>query len=348
MATLKDIAQIAGVAQGTVSRILNQDPTLSVAGETRERVVHIAESLGYKKSTTRTAPATPAEQEKRIGVVQMFDMEELREDIYYLALKNILDEECFSRQWITVPLYRDDRRRFVRRDQAPLDGLFAIGRFTQREIANFHEYTDNIVFLDSDPEPMRYYSILPNYHLAVQLALEHLRRNGHQQVAYLGSVNTFGNHKELTMDPRFYYYRASQANRDSYDPALVLDCEMNAKSGYAAMRGFLETRGKLPEAMFIASDSIAPGAMRALREWGIRVPGDISIVTFNNTVLSEYSDPPLTSIELFMRENVRAATFCMQLLWRGDVRGKRIVVPCELVSRGSVVPASAGKTSPGR
>lgn len=78
--------------------------------------------------------------------MQMFDMEELREDIYYLALKNILDEECFSRQWITVPLYRDERRRFVRRDQAPLDGLFAIGRFTQKEVASFHEYTDNIVF----------------------------------------------------------------------------------------------------------------------------------------------------------------------------------------------------------
>ena len=164
--------------------------------------------------------------------------------------------------------------------------------------------------MDSDPEPMRYYSILPNYHLAVQ----------------------------LTLDPRFYYYRASQANRDSYDQSLVLDCEMNAKSGYTTMRGFLETYGRPPEAVFIASDSIAPGAMRALRERGLRVPGDISIVTFNNTVLSEYSGPPLTSIELFMRENVRAATFCMQLLWQGNVRGKRIVVPCELVSRGSVAP----------
>ena len=339
MATLKDIAQIAGVAQGTVSRILNQDPTLCVTGETRERVMRITESLGYKKNTLRTASSAPTEKEKRIRDVQMFDMEELREDIYYLALKNILDEECFSRQWITVPLYRDERRRFVRRDQAPLDGLFAIGRFPQKEVAGFQDYTDNIVFLDSDPEPMRYYSILPNYHLAVQLALKHLRINGHQLIAYLGSVNTFGDHKELTMDPRFYYYRASQANRDSYDPSLVLDCEMNAKSGYAAMRNFLETYGRPPEAMFIASDSIAPGAMMALRERGLRVPEDISIVTFNNTVLSEYSDPPLTSIELFMRENVRAAAFCMQLLWQGNVRGKRIVVPCELVSRGSVAPA---------
>ena len=342
IATLKDIAQSAGVAQGTVSRILNQDPSLSVADETRDRVLRIAESLGYKKSAARAAEAAPVAPVKRIGVAQMLDMEQLREDIYYLALKNALDEECFSRQWVTVSLHRDEQRRFVRRDQAPLDGLFAIGRFSRQEIDNFHEYTDNIVFLDSDPDPMRYYSILPNYQLAVQQALTHLCENGHQKVAYLGGVKTLGDQKKLTTDPRFYYYRAWQANLDSYDPSLVLDCEMTVKSGYTAMSDYLEKHGRPPEAMFIASDVIAPGALRALRERGLRVPEDVSIVTFNNTVLSEYADPPLTSIELYMRENVKAATLCMELLWRGDTRGKRIVVPCELVARGSVSSPQTG------
>lgn len=336
MATLKDIAQSAGVAPGTVSRILNQDPSLNVAGETRDRVVRIAESLGYKKSAVRTSATAPKSPIKRIGVVQMLETEELREDIYYLALQNTLDEECFSRQWVTVSLHRNEQRRFVMRDQTPLDGLFAIGRFSRQEIANFREYTDNLVFLDSDPDPMRYYSILPNYQLAVQLALKHLHDNGHHRVAYLGAVKTFGGQKELTTDPRFYYYRAWQADFDCYDPSLVLDCEMTVKSGYAAMRDYLEKHGDPPEAMFIASDAIAPGALKALREHGMRVPENTSIVTFNNTVLSEYADPPLTSIELYMRENVRAAALCMELLWRGDTRGKRIVVPCELVSRGSV------------
>ena len=335
MATLKDIAQRAGIAQGTVSRILNQDPSLSVAQETRGRVLRIAEDLGYKKSGARN-PAAPEAPAKRIGVAQMLDMEGLREDIYYLAMKNALDEECFSRQWVSVSLHRDEQRRFVRRDPTPLDGLFAIGRFSRQEIDNFHEYTDNIVFLDSDPDPMRYYSILPNYQLAVQQVLTHLYENGHRKVAYLGGVKTLGDHKELTIDPRFYFYRAWLANLDSYDPSLVLDCEMTAKSGYAAMGAYLEKHGRPPEAMFIASDTIAPGALRALRENGLRVPEDSSIVTFNNTVLSEYADPPLSSIEVYMRENVRAAALCMELLWYGDTRGKRIVVHCELISRGSV------------
>lgn len=65
MTTLKDIAQIAGVAQGTVSRILNQDPTLCVTGETRERVMRITESLGYKK--THSGPHRQLQQSRRSG-----------------------------------------------------------------------------------------------------------------------------------------------------------------------------------------------------------------------------------------------------------------------------------------
>jgi len=140
------------------------------------------------------------------------------------------------------------------------------------------------------------------------------------------------------MDARFYYYQADHMSRNCFDPDLVLDCAMNARGGYEAMTTFLKRRGSAPKALFIASDSIAPGVLMALQEHKIQVPRDISIITFNNTVLSEYSNPPLTSVEVYMKENVRAAAFCMELLWQGDTRGKRVVVPCGLVLRDSVRP----------
>lgn len=100
-----------------------------------------------------------------------------------------------------------------------------------------------------------------------------------------GSVNTFGDKKELSIDPRFYYYRAGLVNRDSFDPELVLDCPMTAKGGYEAMMRFLEQHGHPPKVMFVANDSIAPEIMMALREYHLGVPEDTGIVTFNNTVL---------------------------------------------------------------
>ena len=196
MATLKDIADRVGVSQTTVSRVLNQDASLSVTEETRQQVLTTAAALGYKKAaqgqTDKLETGRTEQREKRIGIAQMFDIKELQEDIYYLTLKSILDEECFARQWSTLPLFRDERQHFVKNNDFPLDGLFAIGRFTEKEITDFKAYTKNIVFLDSDPNPQEYYSILPNYHLAIQLAMEHFRKNNYNQVAYAGSVHTFG------------------------------------------------------------------------------------------------------------------------------------------------------------
>lgn len=344
MVTLKDIADRVGVSQATVSRVLNQDASLSVTEETRQQVLAAAAALGYKKAvqsqTNKLETGQTQQRERRIGIAQMFDARELQEDIYYLTLKSILDEECFARQWSTLPLFRDERQHFVKNNDFPLDGLFAIGRFTEKEIADFKVYTKNIVFLDSDPNPQEYYSILPNYHLAIQLAMEHFRKNNYNQVAYAGSVHTFGHRKESAVDPRFYYYRTDQMNRNCFDSQLVLDCPMNAKGGYEAMTAYLKRCGSAPRAMFMSSDSIAPGILMALQEQNIRIPQDISIITFNNTILSEYSNPPLTSIELSLRENAKAAAFCMELLWSGDAHGKRIVVPCSLVDRGSVQPGS--------
>ena len=176
MATLKEIAHIAGVSSATVSRVLNQDPSLSVTEETRKRVLQTAKDLAYQTVQQRYQSARvqgkadgqkrPAEKERRIGIAQMFEKQQLLEDIYYLMLKNVLDEVCFARHWSTVMLFRNDKGHFVKNDDLPLDGIVAIGRFTQGEIGDFHCYTENIVFLDSSPDEEKYCSIVPNYRLS--------------------------------------------------------------------------------------------------------------------------------------------------------------------------------------
>lgn len=89
-------------------------------------------------------------------------------DIYYLLMKNMLDSECFEKGWTTVPLYRDETGRFGTRREIEIDGIVAIGRFTKEEVKDFQQYTDHIVFIDSSPDEMKHYSILPNYHMSVR------------------------------------------------------------------------------------------------------------------------------------------------------------------------------------
>lgn len=345
MATLKEIAHIAGVSSATVSRVLNQDPTLSVTEETRKRVQQTAKELGYRTIQQRYQAFQDSDgdgqkqqgtAEKRIGIAQMFEKQQLLEDIYYLMLKNVLDEVCFERHWSTVMLFRNDQGHFVKHDDLPLDGIVAIGRFTQGEIGDFYCYTDNIVFLDSSPDEEKYCSIVPNYRLAVRQVLECFWKHGYENVAYLGSVYTFGPTKELSMDPRFYYYKNSLLERKSYREDLVLDCEMNSRSGYAVMSAYLEQNKPIPEAIFVASDVVAPGLMKALREHHVRVPQDIGIITFNNTSLSQLSEPPLSSVEVFLQENAAAAALCMEMFWQKRIHPKQIIISCRLEERGSV------------
>ena len=101
-------------------------------------------------------------------------------------MKNMLDSECFEKGWTTVPLYRDETGRFGTGREIELDGIVAIGRFTKEEVKDFHQYTDHIVFIDSSPDEMKYYSILQKYHMAVRIITTgtqrrceiHLMRNG--------------------------------------------------------------------------------------------------------------------------------------------------------------------------
>lgn len=342
MATQKEIAQIVGVSSATVSRVLNQDPSLSVTPETRQRILDTARELGYRtvqqryQNAPEKSPVPSAAAERRIGIAQMFEGEQLSEDIYYMVLKNVVDQVCFEKRWSTVTLFRNAEGHFAKNDDLPLDGIVAIGRFTQGEILDFHAYTDNIVFLDSSPNEEKYSSIVPNYHLAVQQVLGCFRQHGCQKIGYLGGVRTFGATKELALDPRYYYYKNSLLEAGTYDDNLVIDCGMDAKSAYAAMKDFVERGMKLPEALFVSSDVMVPGLLKALRECQIRVPEDVSIITFNNTSLSRLSEPPLSSIEVYLQENADTAAICMELLWQNKTHPRQIIISCRLEDRGSV------------
>lgn len=341
MATLKDIAVRAGVSQGTVSRILNGDDTLNVSASTRENVYRIVQELGYKSvaqryqrkmsDTLETSKLTKI----RVGIAQMFEMEQLQDDIYYMMMRNVVDAECFAKGFNTVSLFRNTDGCFVKNDEEALDGIIAIGRFTAAEIDSFELLTPNIVFIDSSPDEMKYHSIVPNYHMAVRYALEHLNRLGYEKIAYVGSMYTFSGKKELTMDPRYYYYKNTQYDAKNFDGNLVIDCEMNAESAYQAMHAYMEKHGKPPRAMFVASDATVAGIMKAIQEKGFSIPKDCSVITYNNTTFSQNANPPLDSIEVYMQESAKEAAYALEQLWKGGRLPKKVVIPCSLVIRGS-------------
>lgn len=334
MATLKEISALANVSLATVSRVLNNDKNLKVLDETKEKILQIAKDLKYK--TPKQRASEKKERKFEVGIAQMLDSNEQQDDIYYILLKNILEELCLSNNIHTTTLFRNDKRIFITNTKNKLDGIFAIGCFSPDEIKNFESYSKNIIFIDSTPDELIYHSVVPNYQLGVKIAINHFLENGHSNIGFIGSFYSFGNTKEVEINSIFRYFKSFMEEKNYYNQDYNINCALNSKDGYIKVKQYLSSCRELPTAFFISSDAIASGALKAFSEYNISIPENVSIITFNDTNISEFATPPLSSIRVFMKENSKAALSLMQELWKGEHGVKKIVMPCNIIERESV------------
>ena len=193
MATLKDIALAAGISTGAVSRILNNDPTLSVSPETRKKVFDIALELGYKKAKSRDKSFF------KMGILQWFSAEQEMQDSYYLLVRQGIEDFCQKHSLSIVRAFQADETTL--KPLQGVDGLICIGKFSVEEVAKFTSICKNIVFLDMPVSDYNITTLTMDFKAAVYDALDYLTELGHKRIAYLGGKEYIGYH-ELFMDER--------------------------------------------------------------------------------------------------------------------------------------------------
>ncbi len=334
MATLKELAAYSGYSVATVSRILNNDPTMAASEETRKRVLEAAGALGYEKSRKGRSSKV-----QRLGVAEMLTPAEQLDDPYYLYLKNFVAQECLERKIDLIPLQQaqDD---FVQLLPAPLDGVIAIGIFSGPQIKALHGFSDNLVFLDSSPDEARSDSVVINYRLGIEQALDHLFTLGHRQIGFIGPATKLDDWKRPAPELRRQLFIHFMSERNAYDSRYLIDVPTNAADTIAAIGLHLRAGRPMPTAFLTANEENAIGAIRALQAAGLRVPGDVSIISFNDTPLSELVDPPLTSISTHVQEMGRIAVqLAVERMHRGGFVRElpvKLIVPPALVLRDSV------------
>lgn len=333
MSTIKEIAEKAGVSLSTVSRVLNHDSTISVSDETKRHILEAAQELDYKTIRERKNIQT---ESKRLtfGLVDWYSDYELLDDPYYLYLMTAIEKECAS---VNINIYKINKvnGRFNTFNLNILDGIIAIGKFSDNEISDLTAYTDKIVFLDSSPKEKFFDSVTINMKLGIVEALEYLLELGHTEIGYIGA-NGIGDNKEPTVEQRTIIFTDFMKNRNLYKPDYVyISNIISYNGGYNLMNEALKS-GHLPTAFFIANDTMATGVLRALYEAKIHVPNDISIIGFNDDPTSKYLIPPLTTVRV--HQNFMATTTVELLLERihkQRVIAKKLVIPSELIIRKS-------------
>ncbi len=312
MATLKDIANRANVSQATVSRVLNNDESLSVSEDTRHRIVTIADELGYSK---HLKSANNSQVRQKLAIFQWYSQQEELNDLYYYSIRIGIEKRAQELGYDIIRFFHDD--------QLSLDdtvvGIIAIGKFSKNQIINLEKLSDNLVFVDSDTLNSGHHCVTTDFDHSVMKVLDYFLSKGLSKIGMIAGEERTSDLKEDIIDQRFRTFRNYTFENGIYNPRYVFIGEFSAKSGYHLMKDAINTLGEqLPQAFFVANDTLAIGALRALQEVGIQVPNQVSLISFNDTPLTEQVFPTLSSITVFTEEMGATAV---------DILNKQLVHP---------------------
>lgn len=300
-ATLQDVAREAGVSAMTVSVVLNGARSATrVSDATRARILAAAELLRY----TPNAAARGLQRRRMdtLGVVAVIDGGEL--NLYFLEVLNgILEAAVKHGQNATVfslPHWEDGEERILEFADGRVDGLLFIGPIFSASFAETLHARIPYVTIHGDGVPLQMYNLTVNDEGGAYRITRYLIEQGHRRILHLtGSLELSGARYRLAG-----YRRALEESEIPYDESLVLYGGFWTGSGWERMNRFLRLhKGEpLPTAAFCASDAIASGCMEALTAHGLRVPEDLSIVGFDDTLNARMTAPPLTTMRQPFRQ----------------------------------------------
>ncbi|MCP8971331.1 LacI family DNA-binding transcriptional regulator [Ectobacillus ponti] len=337
MATIKDIAKEAGVSTAAVSRILNQDQTLSVAEDTRQRVWEVAQQLNYKPARRKTAVKSVEQQVGfQIGLVIAPTQQEETLDPYFLSIRQGIErksEQAGMKIASVVRVHAEANYAELR----DLDGIIVVGGIDLEDGELFRSPQLNIVFADSSPDEERFDSVISDYEKATRKALEHLLQAGHRHIGYIGGeslVRKLSGEEYGRTDVREKAYAAFMREHGLHHSESVFIGEWGPAGGYQLMKEAIE-QGNLPSAFLIASDPMAIGAMRALHEAGLQVPQDAAIISFDDIEAAAFLNPPLSTVQVHTEEMGAAAVKLLLDRLKGRELPIKVVLPTKLIVRES-------------
>ncbi|WP_022777428.1 LacI family DNA-binding transcriptional regulator [Butyrivibrio sp. AE3009] len=347
MATLKEIAQECGFSIATVSRVLNEDDTLSVPEATRELIIETAGKLNYKTRSERKrveeARKKGLHKLSRVGIVEMLSVGEQIEDAYYMYLKNNVEKACMEEEIEAVPMHFDSGTGEYKNMGKPVDGIIAIGQFSDERISAMRKKTERIVFMDSSPDEQRYCSVKTNYETGVRQGVDYLVRQGHRNIAFVGPVNSKDSRAVIAPEERRRLFGVLTSQYGDIVKPETIEVTGTARDATEKILAFITGDNNLRKeedkvtALFTYNEATALGAIKAVQNAGLMVPEDISVLGYNDTVLASYMQPPITGIHIYMDEMARAAVEALGKLIGGYVNIPfTTLIPTTLMERGSV------------
>lgn len=341
MTKLKDIAQATGFSMATVSRVLNHDQFFNVTEDTRLRILSAAEQLNYRGLGWRhqldtqekivPPPTFSVNHSKlKIGLAYWHSVKNEINDPYYLSIRLAIQEYC-TYHHIELKLFYLLEDSYADIAAHGLDGLIALGKFSPIEIEKLHHLHPHFVLVDRYSHHPEIDVISTDLSYATNEIIAYLNGVGIFEIGFIGGIEPTLDDKVDMNDPRLQTF----LNYEHVNHDTIYQGDFTADSGYDIMSNII-SHGTLQQAYIVVSDSIAIGCLKALNEHHINIPEQVSIVSYNNTSLSQYTTPALTTVDLNTYHLGTAAveSLCERISTNRQL-AKKIFIPTKLIKRES-------------
>ena len=333
--SIKTISEATGFSTATVPNALNHKP--GVNARTAEKVLATAKSLGYFTERESRVSKIKFVIYKRNGVI-------VEDTPFFQIMTAGAEAECRA-HGLEMVLYNLDRRdanfedqlRWIQNDKSA--AVILLGTEMLEEDSDMiRGLSVPFVVIDFWNEGMTYNSVLINNADSARIATEYLIHKGHREIGYLR-----GDFRIKPFLNRASGYRSAlRRARIPLCEDYIVTLRTTIDGAYEDMKKHLEKRIPMPTAFFADNDMIALGAMKAMADFGIRIPEDVSVIGFDDLPFSSVSTPPLTTLRVPKQDMGRVAVRRIIEIMEngGDLCLKQQVIP-SFIERKSVKTLNA-------
>jgi DNA-binding LacI/PurR family transcriptional regulator len=334
MVNVLDVAERANVSSATVSRVLSGSSL--VRAETRAKVIAAAEALGYEPNSFAR------NLRKGRGSSVALVTGDIEHGIYPTLAKHLQRElELINLNLVLFNLgHQQERLRYILQQAAAmgLRGLF-LASADIADMAGLKPLVDRatakgvgILSVSQRLERFGIDSIVHDDQAGAVMAVDHLLARGRSAIAYLGRISSSAVGHERSLG----YEQAVRQAGLTVDPALIWDVKegFRGEAGYRMTSAALE-RGLHVDAIVAASDELASGAIAAVLDRGLSVPGDVAVTGFGGISWGSYLRPALSTISLDIAALAERACLWLEAIEAGDAHAPLVLIRPNLMVRGS-------------
>lgn len=336
--TLKEIAAEAGISISTVSRVINKSSKSPASKEVQDRIWEIVRRTGYTPNATardlKMRGFEGAEPRSRSIACLFARVADAETDTFFSSLARSLEKEAFKHNYIlkysfsAFDIHHPSTFRLISDNH--VDGVAVLGRCDKQLLKFLKPYFKSVAYTGLNNLDAKYDQIICDGYQASITAVRHLLSLGHTKIGYIGEVENEDRYRG--------FCTAMNEAQLPIRKNSIINVPLSSEGGYRGA-GLLFDQDAETTAVFCPNDNTAIGAMRAIKEHGLSIPEDISIISIDDIDTAQYLTPMLTTVHVPVEDMGKmAAKILIDRIEGGHSLPMKISLPYYIANRESCGP----------